>query len=196
MWLGESPLRGQGSTQLPVEAEWEPVESNFWYHTAVESHGPGYTCPCWCHDSTDDESQRWMQDVSIFCQLSSTFPYGALYFARLRVFSFHALSLFGVKTDLGKYSFSDWTGLDADASCRFISLYPKDHWNKSSVIRQLIGHQLSKTANHAFSFLLYKCPILLQLSIGLICCIVNLIQFALVIYLKNSYGSVKSICHG
>lgn len=113
MWLGESPLRGQGSTQLPVEAEWEPVESNFWYHTAVESHGPGYTCPCWCHDSTDDESQRWTQDVSIFCQLSSTFPYGALYFARLRVFSFHALSLFGVKTEIWENIPSvtelDWT---------------------------------------------------------------------------------------
>lgn len=95
---------------------------------------------------------------------------------------------------LGKYSFSDWTGLDS--SCRFISLYPKDHWNKSSVIRQLIGPWLSKTANHASSFLLYKCLILLQLSIGLICCIVNLIQFAVVIYLKNSYGSVKSTCHG
>lgn len=40
---------------------------------------------------------------------------------------------------LGKYSFSDWTGLDSDASCRSISFYPKDHWNKSSVIGQFIG---------------------------------------------------------
>lgn len=41
-----------------------------------------------------------MQDVSIFCQLSGTLPYGAFYFARLRVFSFHTLSLFGVKTEV------------------------------------------------------------------------------------------------
>lgn len=59
----------------------------------------------------------------------------------------------------GKFSFSDWTGLDSDASCRLISLYPEDHWNKNSVIRELIGPWLSKTANHAFGFLLYKCPI-------------------------------------
>lgn len=73
MWLGEFPLWGQGNTQLPVEAEWEPVESNFGYHTAVESHSPGYTCPYWSHDSTADESQWWMQDVSIFCQSVAPF---------------------------------------------------------------------------------------------------------------------------
>lgn len=113
MWLGEFPLWGQGNMQLPVKAEWEPVESNFWYHRAVESHSPGYTCPYWCHDSTADESQWWMQDISIFCQLTGTFPCGALYFARLRVFPFHALSLFGVKTEVQENIPSvtelDWT---------------------------------------------------------------------------------------
>lgn len=143
MWVGESPLRGDGNTQLPVEAEWEPVELNLWCHKAVESHSPGYTCPCWCHDSTA------IMKVSDECRMapssvSSEVPFLVVRFILQGWECFHFMPFPSWVWRLPRFGkiclqWLEWIGLDCDASCRFISLYPKDHWNKSSVIGQLIG---------------------------------------------------------